>query len=577
MEIGKKRQIINKILGEFVAKSSEDFMRLSSLLKNPESETDTSKHVDKMFRKIMEFNKEIGREIQLLLDEQEHNAEKIQKLIEDKNRFEKLYSSGILFQSETEMKSLMEIAIDTTVRELDADEGFIVLVNNNLEIETVVSKNMLPEKENAVKEISTSIIKNTVNELKPLQLDDIKAEAEFAQKHSIISLGLSSAISVPLISGDKVLGAVYLDRRNKNNPFMDSDLIFLIAFAKQIVKGLEVSLEIEDLEERLEERPKIEFNELRQLFKSDDLVGTGNKLFTVLKLASKVSATDASILVLGENGTGKELLARAIHANSSRKDKPFIAVNCGAIPSELLESELFGYDSGAFTGAVKSKPGRMEIADGGTIFLDEIGEMGINLQAKLLRVIQTKEIERLGSVQIKKIDVRFIAATNRDLSQMIAEKLFREDLYYRLKVIEIILPPLRERREDIQELANHFLKKYSGDSNKYSLSDEALEILEQYNWPGNIRELENIIQRAIILSKSEIISKDDMPPELLNDAESEYIFGNEKSLAEAENEFRKLYITKVLRKFKSKSEAAKILNINRSHLHKLLSNLDITE
>ncbi|MDP3446239.1 MAG: GAF domain-containing protein, partial [Ignavibacteria bacterium] len=303
MEISRKRQIINKILGEFVAKSSEDFMQLSSLLKNGESGTDTSKHVDKMFRKIMEFNKEISREIQLLLDEHENSAEKIQKLIKDKNRFEKLYSSGILFQSETEMKNLMEKAIDTTVRELDADEGFIVLVNDNLEIETVVSKNMPPEKENAVKEISTSIIKNTVNELKPLQLDDIKAEAEFAQKHSIISLGLSAAISVPLISGDKVLGAVYLDRRNKDNPFVDGDLIFLIAFAKQIVKGLVVSLEIEDLEERLEERPKIEFNELRQLFKSDDLIGTGNKLFSVLKLASKVSATDASVLVLGENGT----------------------------------------------------------------------------------------------------------------------------------------------------------------------------------------------------------------------------------------------------------------------------------
>jgi transcriptional regulator with PAS, ATPase and Fis domain len=474
------------------------------------------------------------------------------------------------------MKNLMEKAIDTTVRELDADEGFIVLVNDNLEIETVVSKNMPPEKENAVKEISTSIIKNTVNELKPLQLDDIKAEAEFAQKHSIISLGLSAAISVPLISGDKVLGAVYLDRRNKDNPFVDGDLIFLIAFAKQIVKGLVVSLEIEDLEERLEERPKIEFNELRQLFKSDDLIGTGNKLFSVLKLASKVSATDASVLVLGENGTGKELLARAIHANSSRKDKPFVAVNCGAIPSELLESELFGYESGAFTGAVKSKPGRMEIADGGTIFLDEIGEMGINLQAKLLRVIQTKEIERLGSVQIKKIDVRFIAATNRDLTQMISDKLFREDLYYRLKVIEIVLPPLRERREDIQELTNHFIKKYSGNSDNYSISEEALEILEQYNWPGNIRELENIIQRAIILSKSEIITKDDLPPELMNDAEAEYIFGNEKSLAEAENEFRKLYITKVLRKFKSKSDVAKILGVNRSHLHKILTSLEIT-
>lgn len=571
------RQVLNKLLGEFTAKSSEDFLFLSQELKKINSDSELNKHVDRMFRKIMEFNKDISKHINALLDQYENLEKKFETVEEEKSRYERLYASGILFQSETEMKSLMEKAIDTVVKELGADEGFIILTDANQQIETIVAKNMDPDKEPSAKELSTSIIKNTLASIQPTQLNDLKSEALFSSKHSIISLGLTAAMCVPLVSGQKVLGAVYIDRRNKNIPFVDSDLTFLIAFAKQIVKGLEVSKEILDLEEKLEDKPKKEFKILREEFKSDNMIGTSLKLFNVLKLASKVCNTDASVLILGENGTGKELLARAIHLNSCRANKSFVAVNCGAIPADLLESELFGYESGAFTGAVKSKPGRLEIADGGTIFLDEIGEMSVNLQAKLLRVIQTKEIERLGSVDSKKIDVRFIAATNRDLNQMIREKQFREDLYYRLKVIEILIPPLRERREDIEELAMHFLKKHSGEKNNFTLSDSALRILESYDWPGNIRELENVIQRCIILSKSNLIMPDDLPPEIFTEEFKSVEFGLEKSLNEAEDEFRKLYITKILRKTRSKSEAAKVLGINRSHLHKLISQLEITE
>lgn len=577
MESTEKRQIINKLLGEFVAKSSEDFMKLSSGMKNVSPDQELVKHVDRMFRKIMEFNKELSREVELLIDENESLVGTNEKVTEEKNRLERLYSSGILFQSETEMKSLMEKAIDTIVKELRADEGFIVLVNEQHEIDSIVAKNMDPENEPTAKELSTSIIKNTLESIQPLNVNDFKSETEFAKNHSIVSLGLSAVMCVPLVSGQKVLGAVYIDRRNKLIPFKDSDLTFLIAFARQIVKGLEVSLEILGLEEKLEEKPKLEFKLLRERFKSDDMIGTGMKLFNVLKLAAKVSDTDASVLVLGENGTGKELLTHAIHVNSSRSNKPFVVVNCGAIPSDLLESELFGYESGAFTGAVKSKPGRLEVADGGTIFLDEIGEMSVNLQAKLLRVIQTKEIERLGSVQSKKIDVRFIAATNRDLSKMILEKTFREDLYYRLKVIEIVIPPLRERKEDIEELVSYFLKKFSSENSSYTISDDALNTLENYDWPGNIRELENIIQRSVILSKSNLITIDDLPPEIVNVLDQRTETNFEKTLIEVEDQFRKMYLTKVLRRVGSKSEAAKVLGINRSHLHKLIAQLGITE
>lgn len=575
-EFSEKRQTINKMLGEYTAKTSGDFMQLSSELKSFAKNESLYKLVDKMFRHIMEFNKQIGSELNQMLEKYENCLLKMERLAEEKRKLEKLFASGILFQSETEMKNLMDKAIDTIVKELEADEGFIVLVNEQHEIETIVAKNMNPDNAPSARELSTTIIKSSLAAIAPFQINDIKSETEFAMQNSIVALGLTAAICVPLISGNKVWGAVYIDRRNSENKFNDADLSFLIAFAKQVVKGLEITNEIIRLEEKLEEKPLKDFETLRSQFKSGEMIGTGIKLYNVLKVASKVSGTDVSVLILGENGTGKELLARAIHENSRRAGKPFVAVNCGAIPADLLESELFGYESGAFSGAVKTKPGRFEVADGGTIFLDEIGEMSVNLQAKLLRFIQTREIERLGGIDSKKVDVRFIAATNRNLISMINEKTFREDLYYRLKVIEITIPPLRERVEDIMELVNYFLSKFSTPESEYMITDEALDILERYSWPGNIRELESVIHRCVILSKSNTISKEDLPPELYAGDSGDNEILPESSLSEAEDRFRRIYITKILRKTGSKSEAARMLGINRSHLHKLISQLEIT-
>jgi two-component system, NtrC family, response regulator AtoC len=240
-----------------------------------------------------------------------------------------------------------------------------------------------------------------------------------------------------------------------------------------------------------------------------------------------------------------------------------------------LESELFGYESGAFTGATKSKPGKLELADGGTVFFDEIGEMSVNLQAKLLRVIQTKELERLGSVQSKKVDIRIITATNRNIQEMISSGAFREDLYYRLKVFELTLPPLRDRREDIQELITFFLQRFAQQGQSYTISDEALDILETYAWPGNVRELENIIQRAMVLAKTNTIVPEDLPAELLALQGEEPVIRLGKSLTDAETEFRRWYIIKTLRKAKSNADAAQMLDINRTHFYKLLSQLDI--
>jgi len=371
-----------------------------------------------------------------------------------------------------------------------------------------------------------------------------------------------------------VLGAVYLDRRNRDNAFRDRDLVFLLSFAKQIVRGLEISLEISSLEKKLLSEAIVKFDDLRKEFKCEKIIGTSKKLFDVLKIAAKISATDASVVLLGENGTGKDLLARAIHENSRRAEKPFVTIDCGSIPADLLESELFGYESGAFTGAVKPKPGKLEMADGGTLFFDEIGEMSINLQAKILRVLQTREFERLGSVLTRKIDVRILCATNRNINEMIAQGKFREDLYYRLKVIELTMPPLRERREDIKELSEYFLTKHS-ESQSFTIAEEALEVLEEYPWPGNVRELENVILRCVVLSKDNEIELNDLPPELLEKISNDPVIKTGKTLLDAETEFRRMYILRTLRKTNSKSEAAQLLGINRTHFYKLLSQLGI--
>lgn len=249
------------------------------------------------------------------------------------------------------------------------------------------------------------------------------------------------------------------------------------------------------------------------------IIGQSTSLADVFKILRKVAPTDSTVLVTGESGTGKELLVRALHANSNRSSKPFVPINCGAIPKELLESELFGHEKGAFTHAIRSRPGRFEIADGGTIFLDEIGEMDLSLQVKILRVLQEKEIERVGGTGVKKVNVRIVAATNRDLEQEVKVGHFREDLYYRLNVIPLHLPPLRERGDDVILLANHFLKKFCEKKGRshLSLTDDTVRILQAYRWPGNVRELENFMERLSILTDGDSVTPDDLPEKILKD------------------------------------------------------------
>ena len=571
------RQNLQKQLNESVGEISAEFMNVSARLEKAGLGGEDRKQFERLFKTWMRWNQTLNGQVKDLLENHAKAAKQFDTLREEKRRLEVLYASGIQFATATEMKTLMGKAIDVVVKELQADAGFIVLCNAQQEIEAIVARNMDPDDHPEAKELSTGVIRETLSASQPTHISDMDKLNAASHNTSIIRLGIKSVLCVPLVSRNQVLGAVYLDRRDQANPFRESDLLFLLSFARQIVQGLEISREIALLENKLLREAQMKISDLRREFACDEIIGSSRRLFEVLLLASKVSPTNVSVIILGENGSGKELLARAIHHNSRRTGKPMVAINCSAIPADLLESELFGYEAGAFTGATKAKPGKLEMADGGTLFLDEIAELNPNLQAKLLRVLQTGELERLGSVTPQKIDLRIIAATNQNIVQMVRNGKFREDLYYRLKVVEITLPPLRERKEDLGELAAFFLKKHDPDNRQRDISEAALEVLEQYHWPGNVRELENVILRAIVLARANTIEPGDLPPELVQSGENVPQIPPGKTLEEAEQAFRKRYILRTLKNNDSKADAARALGVNRTHFYRMLAQLGIEE
>lgn len=315
-------------------------------------------------------------------------------------------------------------------------------------------------------------------------------------------------------------------------------------------------------------------NQLKKKYKFENIIGDSEKMQRVFETIEKVADTESTILILGESGTGKELIAKAIHYNSYRREGPFVPVNCAAIPSELLESELFGHEKGAFTNAIRTRIGRFELANGGTLFLDEIGDMSPNLQSKLLRVLQERQFDRIGGMKTIKIDIRVIAATHQNLKKGVEEGKFREDLYYRLNVIPIEIPPLRERKSDIPLLAHHFLSQFKKNKKLkiQGINGEALGRLMQYHFPGNVRELENMIERIVILSNNEIITLDDLPEKLQSLPETTgpipiEIPEDGISLDTAVSEFERTLILQALNKTGwVKNKAAQLLNLNRTTL-----------
>jgi len=320
--------------------------------------------------------------------------------------------------------------------------------------------------------------------------------------------------------------------------------------------------------------------ELHTRYHFENLIGKSRAMQEVFKLIEQVAASRSTVMVYGKSGTGKELVAKAVHYNSQRTTKPFVAVNCAAIPAELLESELFGHEKGAFTGAIATKVGKFELATGGTLFLDEVGSMRLDLQAKILRALQEREIERVGGTRTIKIDVRVLAATNRDLKRAVEEGAFREDLYYRLNVVPITLPPLRQRRDDIPLLVEYFIAKYNREFNRSvkGFSAGATAALYQYDWPGNVRELENVIERAVALAQSETVSLRELPLDIsvLGRDMMEDIQRAGLSLREARGRFEKQYILSVMEKVQwNQTEAARLLGLHRNTLLWKLQRLGI--
>jgi DNA-binding NtrC family response regulator len=315
--------------------------------------------------------------------------------------------------------------------------------------------------------------------------------------------------------------------------------------------------------------------QLEERYSLKNIIGKSQQMKDVFELVENIADSNSTVLIQGASGTGKEVIARLIHLKSLRRDKPFIAANCAAIPRELLESELFGHEKGAFTGATYTKKGRFELANGGTLFLDEVGEMSNNAQIHLLRVLQEREFRRVGGTELIKIDVRIIASSNKDLDKEVKEGRFREDLFYRLNVITIYLSKLKERKEDIPLLVDHFLTKYGLESGrgKKSMSQEVLDLLMKYDWPGNIRELENLIERLVILCKDKIIRPENLPQNIKKEPKGELsILIPNKQLEEVE----KQYIYEVLKEYNwNKSKSAKILGIERMTLYKKIKKYNL--
>ena len=321
--------------------------------------------------------------------------------------------------------------------------------------------------------------------------------------------GVRSVVCMPLVTHDRALGTLSLASL-RDAAFQQSDVDLLSQVAGQVAIAVENALafqEIGELKNTLAQEKLYLEDEIRSEMNFEEIVGESASLRSMLKQVETVAPTDSTVLIQGETGTGKELIARAIHNLSPRRERTFVKVNCAAIPVGLLESELFGHERGAFTGAIAQRVGRFELAHGGTIFLDEVGDIPLELQPKLLRVLQEHEFERLGSTRTIRADVRLVAATNRDLAEMVASRTFRSDLYYRLRVFPVVMPPLRERQEDIPALVRYFVQKYARRMNRAveTIPSETLDALVRYAWPGNIRELENLIERAVIVSPGPVL------------------------------------------------------------------------
>jgi Nif-specific regulatory protein len=419
--------------------------------------------------------------------------------------------------------------------------------------------------------VSRTIVRRVLKDRAAISINETSS-GETLKTESLVAAQARSVLCVPLIMLERELGVIYLYSDEPGANFNENHLQLATAIAAIAAVAIANARHFETLE-----------NENKRLLQEVDLehniVGESPLLQRVFQLISKVAPTDSTVLISGESGTGKELAARAIHRNSQRSDKPFVAVNCAALAETLLETELFGHEKGAFTGALVQKKGRLEMADGGTIFLDEIGDLSPALQTKLLRVLQEREFQRVGGNRTIKVDMRLIAATNRNLEEAIAQGAFRQDLYFRLNVVELKMPPLRERAEDIPLLANYFARKYADKCNRRiaGISAEAKKRLMNYYWPGNVRELENAIERAVVLGTTDQILAEDLPEAVL-DSDATSSGETSSNYHESVVSTKKKMITDAIKQAKGNyTAAARLLGLHPNYLHRLIRNLNLKD
>jgi transcriptional regulator with GAF, ATPase, and Fis domain len=458
------------------------------------------------------------------------------KTMAELNSYKKLLEFSQVLMGNYEIPTLLDKLLDVVIQVTNADKGFIVLMESG---EPVVkaARNLRRETiSDAVSHLSDSILKKVVDNKRPLIISDALSDAQFRNSLSVVNLRLTSVMCVPLVERGNLIGVIYVGNDHVAQLFDESSLEILTIFAAQaslLIRNAllvnELQLGNKSLSERIE---RMRFGEI---------LGACPAMQDVFRKVQKVASTDISVLVTGETGTGKELIARELHNRSPRAKGPFISINCGAIPENLLESELFGYVRGAFTGAVANKTGRFQSANKGTLFLDEIGEMPLALQVKILRALQDRVVTRVGDTAAEPVDIRVIAATNRNLEAEIKAARVREDLYYRLNVVAIHLPPLRDRGDDIVVLSRYMLSRYApeyGDKVR-GFTPSAIASIKRHHWPGNIRELENRVKKAVVLADKALLGPEDLG---LNPDELPPIL----PLAEAREKWQREYINEVL-------------------------------
>jgi Nif-specific regulatory protein len=495
----------------------------------------------------------------------------------DRNRFETLIEINTLINSDySDVRELLSKIIESATRLMAAEASSLLLVNpenNKLYFEIALGAKG-PEVQRFSLNMGEGIAGWVAANNRSLIVNDVHADGRFFSDISKqIGFPTNAILAVPMRVKDRCVGVIEIINKAGGGAFTDEDLQWLEIFATQAAIAVQNARSLEKVKEEIYHLQ----DEIQAERGYHTFIGSSKAIKERLDIALRAAQTDSSVLLLGESGVGKELFAEQIHLHSPRANNPLIRVNCAALPESLLESELFGHVKGAFTGATSDRRGRFELADGGTIFLDEIGDLPLTLQVKLMRVIQSKTFDRVGGAEPVKVDVRIIAATNKDIEKEVEEGRFRADLYYRLNVLPIYIPPLRERREDIPLLAEFFLKRFNREIKKQitGFSPEAMDLLLSFAWPGNVRELENVIERAVVTSKF-----DQLPAEAFvlaghSQAREDQYAG--KQLKEAVNVFKRHYIRQTLEMNRwNQTRTAKLLGIQRTYLSRLVKELEIT-